>query len=195
MKKILLALSSLFILSSVPVFAQNEERIAEIEAQIKELQSELKELKDGSTEVNSSEDDTDVLATFENQGLLFTFKEAYLVDDQHSPSGKSVLFFIEFTNNTGEKQQPSNAIIFSVDAEQESDIQVFDLNIAMLNRYEEETSKNKGITLKDGATIEIEMGYQLEIANAPVTLKGSWLSNSEDEVILELNPQELDLLP
>ena len=64
MKKTLLALSSLFILSSIPVYAQNEDRIAEIEAQIKELQLELKELKGDSNVEQIITNDNEFLIKF-----------------------------------------------------------------------------------------------------------------------------------
>ncbi|UUX33013.1 DUF5067 domain-containing protein [Fundicoccus culcitae] len=194
MKKPILLFSSFLLLSmATPVFAQNADRIAELEAQIAELQSELDELLEtnGSEEAESQEK---ILGTFEDNGITMVFKEAYLVDDEYANSGKSILFFIEFTNDSGELQEPSSAIIFTIDAKQESEIQVFDLEVAALPRYEEETHKNRYIELKDGATIEIEFAYELELADAPITLQYSLFTDSEGEELLTLDPKELSNL-
>ncbi|XJS11179.1 hypothetical protein ACF3NG_02750 [Aerococcaceae bacterium WGS1372] len=86
MKKILIALSTLAVLNSVPVFAQNEERIAEIEAQIKELQAELKELK-GET--------NDELVIADDEQFIVKF-----IEIKEKENNESYEFIFEVENKT-----------------------------------------------------------------------------------------------
>lgn len=200
MKKKMILLASLFVLSGVTaVHAQedNSERIAEIEAQIAELQNELDGLKSSSDDVSTDQEDaSDYLGVLESRGHTFKFKDAYMFDDDDAPSGKSVLFIIEYTNNTGKSNEPSSGVISEVNAIQESDVQIFDLRSTRVrDRRDLETYKNRNIDLKDGASIEFEYGFKLEFVDSPLVLKGSYLSDARDEVILELDPNNLEQLP
>lgn len=86
--------------------------------------------------------------------------------------------------------------MYYIDAKQESDIQIFDLSMALLYiRYKEPTLRNASIALKDGESIEFEMAFQLELLYGPITLIGSTKYDKKDEIILTLDPKKLDELP
>lgn len=195
MKKSLLLLATVFTLGAVsPVLAQedNSDRVAEIEAQIAELQAELSELTAENTTVNEG----DTIGVLEADDGTLVFKEAYIYDDERSPSGKSVLFIIDYTNTSGEASEPSAAMIANIDAEQESDVQVFDLRSTRnSDRRGMDTYENRNIDLKDGATIEFEYAYELELLDSDIALKYGWRHDNKGETVLSLNPNELEPLP
>lgn len=62
-------------------------------------------------------------------------------------------------------------------------------------RYNGPTLRNASIALKDGASIEFEMAFQLDLLDGPITLIGSTKCDKKDEVILALDPKKLDELP
>lgn len=188
MKKKLITLASLFLLSNVgTVYGQeNAERISEIESKITELQSELKELTKDETAV-----DGEPLGIVEFDGGSILFKEAYVYEDDMSPGGKSVLFIMDYTNKSDKPYQPSSSMIWQVDAKQESDTQVFDLtNNYSSDRYKVDSFKNSHIDLKPGATIEFEFSYGLNFPDSELTLLAS-----DGETILTLVPSDLEALP
>lgn len=189
MRNSLIALASLFILSNgVVVYGQsNDDRISEIESQITELQSELKELTKDDKSV-----DGEPLGLVEFDGGSILFKEAYIYEDDMSPGGKSVLFIMDYTNKSDKPYQPSSAMIWQVDAKQESDTQVFNLTNNynyIFDRYKIDSYKNSNIDLKPGATIEFEFSYGLNFSDSELTLL-----DDEGEIILTLDPNGLEVL-
>lgn len=68
--------------------------------------------------------------------------------------------------------------------------------MALLNiHYDVTTLTSASISLKDGASIEFEMAFQLDLLDGPITLIGSTKYDKKDEVILILDPKKLDELP
>lgn len=192
MRRKLILFTTLFLMSNVATIAAqegNKDRIIEIESQIAELQSELKSL----TKDETSEDSDDIIAVLEDKDGKFEFKEAYIYDDENSPSGKSILFIVDYTNTSGSPTEPQSAFNRCIDAEQESEFQVFSLKTTYdFGRSDIDSYKNKSIALKDGATIEFEFPFRLQFSDRNLILKASWLTDKEGEIILEVDPNTLE---
>ena len=183
MKRIIFTLLvSAALFSVVPVAAQ--ENADDIKAQIESLQKQLDEV-----EKSDNPSDTVQLGEIETEGAIFNLKEAHYFLDEKSTSGKSLLLIIEYTNKKDKANTPTSAIIWDLKAEQESDIQVFDLNNASIPRdlRGPDTYKNRGIELKPGATILVEYAYKIEV-DSPITISASRLANSQSEdIVIDLN--------
>lgn len=169
MKKSLLLLSSLFVLGSVPVIAQedNKERIAEIESQIEELELELRELKGEVSE--------DINEPQEVAGVTVTLLDVSYTDERNQFEDeveKVLAITYELENKSGED------LLYTM-----SDFKVY-VDGKEMSTYP--ISSDMG-TVNDGRKVEAKTGFAI-VGNGKIEIEWEpWLNTSGEKALWEVD--------